>query len=208
MTLVTTPSDKAIDTIIQSLLYSPLLFAGFAMLTEPMTSPRGNWQRMTFGGLVGALSSPNLHFGDFYLTPEIAILVGNLFAWGIHPAGRIKLTLQRIERMASGCYDFVFVTDRAIRFRPGQFSDWTLAVPVPDERGNRRTLSFASAPDESEVRLGVKFYPEPSAFKRALAEMQPGDSLYGARVEGDFTLPRAADAKLAFIASGIGVTPF
>ncbi len=38
--------------------------------------------------------------------------------------------------------------------------------------------------------------------------MQPGDTIYGAQIAGDFTLPKDPDEKLAFIAGGIGVTPF
>jgi ferredoxin-NADP reductase len=58
------------------------------------------------------------------------------------------------------------------------------------------------------VRLGVKFYPKPSAFKQALGNMERGDLIYGAQLAGDFTLPRNPETKLAFLAGGIGITPF
>jgi ferredoxin-NADP reductase len=58
------------------------------------------------------------------------------------------------------------------------------------------------------VRLGVKFYRSPSAFKRSLATMKPGDVIYGSQLAGNFTLPKDRSTKLAFIAGGIGVTPF
>jgi ferredoxin-NADP reductase len=189
-------------------LYSPLLFAGFAMLTEPLTAPHGRASRLAYGAIVGALSSPDIRIGGLYLTPEIAFLVGNLFAFAVSPKGRFKLTLLRIEKMASGCYDFVFKPDRRLAFRPGQFLDWTLDVPDPDGRGNRRSFTIASAPTEEEVRLGVKFHSNPSAFKRSLAAMSPGDAIYGSQIAGSFTLPRNPDEKLAFIAGGIGITPF
>jgi ferredoxin-NADP reductase len=38
--------------------------------------------------------------------------------------------------------------------------------------------------------------------------MKPGDVIYGAQLAGDFTLPKDRGTKLAFIAGGIGVTPF
>jgi glycine betaine catabolism B len=38
--------------------------------------------------------------------------------------------------------------------------------------------------------------------------MKPGDTIYGAQIAGDFTLPKDRNEKLAFIAGGIGVTPF
>lgn len=207
-TLATTSPDHYVEALKQTVLYSPLLFAGFAMLTEPLTAAQAPRMRLIYGAIVGALSSPNIHVGDFYLTPEMALLAGNLFAFAVSPKRRIKFTLLRKEKVANGCYDFVLRPDRSFAFQPGQYLDWTLAVRNPDNRGNRRTFTIASGPDENEVRLGVKFYPQPSAFKRALAAMKPGDVIYGSHLAGSFTLPKSADNKMAFIAGGIGITPF
>jgi hypothetical protein len=90
--------------------------------------------------MVGALS-PTIHLGDFYLTPEIALLIDNAFAYAVGPKGRFRLTLVRIEQMTSGCYDFIFKSDRNIGFQAGQYLDWTLDVHNPDDRGNRRSPS-------------------------------------------------------------------
>ncbi len=207
-TLAASPPSLYGVVMKQTFLYSPLLFAGFAMLTEPLTAPHGKRSRLAYGAIVGALSSPNMHIGPLYLTPEMAFLVGNLFAFVVSPKGRCKLTLQRIERAAAGCYDFVFQPDRRFAFQPGQYLDWTLHVANPDDRGNRRPFTIASAPTEQEVRLGIKFYDGPSAFKRSLAAMRPGDTIYGSQLAGTFTLPADSGRKLAFIAGGIGVTPF
>ena len=208
VTLATTPPDMYGDALRFSVIYSPLLFAGFAMLTEPLTAPQEKWPRLAYGIIVGALSSPNAHVGSFYLTPEVAFLAGNLFAFAVAPRGRFMLVLQRIEKTASGSYDFVFRSDRKIRFSPGQYLNWTLPVPAPDSRGNRRPFTIASSPGEDEVRLGVKFHPRPSTFKRALAQLRPGDSIFADQVSGGFTLPDRREEKLVFIAGGIGVTPF
>ena len=206
--LLTSPPGMLTETLKFSVVYSPLLFAGFAMLTEPLTSPHARWSRIAYGVIVGALSSPSVHIGGFYLSPELALLIGNAFAFAVSPKGRFKLTLRRIEKVAAGSYDFVFEPDRRLRFRPGQYLDWTLPVRHPDDRGNRRPFTIASAPTEDEVRLGVKFYRNPSAYKRALARMKPGDVIYGSQLAGSFTLPSSREEKLAFIAGGIGVTPF
>jgi ferredoxin-NADP reductase/Na+-translocating ferredoxin:NAD+ oxidoreductase RnfD subunit len=206
--LVTTPPALLGEALTQSLLYSPLLFAGFAMLTEPLTAPQAKGMRIAYGAMVGALCAPNLHLGEFYLTPEIALLLGNVLAYAVSPKGRFRLTLVRIEQLTSGAHDFIFKPDRKLDFEPGQYLDWTLAVRKPDDRGNRRPFTIASAPSESEVRLGVKFYKSPSAFKRSLSAMQPGDVIFGSQLAGDFTLPKDRSTKLAFIAGGIGVTPF
>ena len=208
VTLATLRPSMYGEALQQSLLYSPLLFAGFAMLTEPLTAAHSQRARIAYGAIVGALSSPSVHVGSFYLTPELAFLAGNAFAYAISPKGRFKLTLLRMEQAASGCTDFVFKPNRKLAFQPGQYLDWTLDVRKPDARGNRRPFTIASAPTEDEVRLGVKFYPGASAFKRSLSNMKPGDVIYGSHLAGTFILPKNRDEKLAFIAGGIGVTPF
>ncbi len=207
-TLLLTTPDMYGEALSQLALYSPLLFAGFAMLTEPLTAPVARWPGIFYGIIVGVLATPNMHAGEFYFTPEMAFLAANVFAYAVSPKGRFKLTLVRIEQMASGCHDFVFKPDRKPVFKAGQYLDWTLDVSRPDDRGNRRPFTIASAPGDQEVHLGVKFYKGPSAFKRSLLNMKPGDVIYGTQIAGDFTLPKDRDEKLAFIAGGIGVTPF
>ncbi len=208
VTLATTTPDMYTEALWQTLAYSPLLFAGFAMLTEPLTAPQSKLPSWIFGAIVGALSSPGIHIGDFYSTPEIAFLAGNVFAFVASPMGRVRLTLLRVEELAAGSYNYIFRPDRPLSFRAGQYLDWTMHVANPDNRGNRRSFTIASAPTEREIHLGVKFYPEPSAFKQALLDMMPGDVIYGSQLAGEFTLPRNQHEKLVFIAGGIGVTPF
>lgn len=196
------------EALVQTFLHSPLLFAGFAMLTEPLTAPSKIYPSLGFGAIVGALSSPNVHIGEFYFTPELAFLIGNLFAWAVSPKFRYRLTLQRVEKKAQGAYDYVFRSNRPVVFEPGQYLDWTLRLRNPDNRGNRRSFTIASAPSESEIRLGVKFYSNPSSFKQGLLHMKPGQSIFAGQLAGEFTLPKDPGQKLAFIAGGIGVTPF
>jgi len=206
--LVTTPPAGYAMAISQTLKYSPIFFFAFVMLTEPLTAPTMRWPRLAFGALVGMLFAPNIHIGDFYLTPEMALLVGNLFAWAISPKGRFVLVLERIEQTAADTFDFVFQAPRRLAFSPGQYLEWTLAMPKSDNRGNRRYFTIASAPGEETVRMGVKFPERLSAFKRQLARMAPGDTIHAAQLAGDFTLPADRNRKLAFIAGGIGITPF
>eukprot|EP01037_Dinobryon_pediforme_P015521 gene15521-15668_t len=207
-TLITSAPSMWIDGFSQTFLSSPLLFAGFAMLTEPLTAAQNKWPRLAYGAIIGALSSPNIHMGSFYLTPEIAFLIGNIFAYAMGSKGRAKLTLLAIEKMAEGCYDYVFQPDRSLAYEAGQYMDWTMNVDNVDDRGNRRPFTIASAPSEGQIRLGVKFYPNPSSFKRSLAKLKPGDAIYASHVAGEFTLPANPHEKLAFIAGGIGITPF
>ncbi len=206
--LATTAPSHYGAALLETFRSSPLFFFAFVMLTEPLTAPTMRWPRLAFGALVGVLFSPNVHLGSFYLSPELALLVGNLFAYLVGPRGQFVLTLERIEHAASDTYDFIFSSPRKLPFRAGQYLEWTLGLDRSDNRGNRRYFTLASAPTEDAIRLGVKFCSESSAFKTALRGMTPGDTIHASQLAGDFVLPANPDTKLAFLAGGIGVTPF
>ncbi|HVW82537.1 MAG TPA: RnfABCDGE type electron transport complex subunit D [Candidatus Paceibacterota bacterium] len=207
-TLATAPSADYGGLLSQTLLHSSFFFLAFVMLTEPLTTPPNRLLRMAYGTLVGLLFAPNIHLGSFYLTPELALLAGNIFSYAVSPKGRYTLTLVRVEQAARDAYDFVFTPDRAFTFKPGQYMEWTLSHKYPDDRGNRRYFTLASSPTASEVRLGVKFYNPSSTFKRALAALTESKTISVSHLAGGFVLPRKKETKLVFIAGGIGITPF
>ncbi len=204
----TASSVSYITPIVRTLLHSSFFFLAFVMLTEPLTMPPGRALRMAYGAVVGFLFVPNIHIGSLYLTPELALLAGNLFAYAVSPKGRFILTLTEKNKLAEGIYEFVFMPDRPFTFRPGQYLEWTLEHRAPDSRGNRRYLTIASSPSEDAVRIGVKFYDPPSSYKRALMAMKIGETLSASQLSGDFVLPKDKKKKLVFVAGGIGVTPF
>jgi glycine betaine catabolism B len=193
----------------QVLLSSPLFFFGFVILTEPHTTPPTRPGRIGYGVLVGLLFTPQLSIGKFFITPELAILMGNLFSYTtINPKKRVVLTLKEKNRIAPDIYDFVFSHARHLDFTPGQYMEWTLGHDHPDARGNRRYFTLASAPTEKNLRVGVKINQHSSTFKRALLEMSSGDEIIAEQVTGDFVLPKDPRQKCVFIAGGVGVTPF
>jgi glycine betaine catabolism B len=206
--LATTAPSQYRIALTQTALSTPLFFFAFVMLTEPLTAPTTRWPRLVFGALVGFLAAPNVHIGSFYFTPELALLIGNLFAFLASPNGRFMLKLERIEQASADTYDFIFNPERKFAFQPGQYLEWTLGLDHPDNRGNRRYFTIASAPTDGTVRVGVKFYRAPSAFKRSLGAMTRGDTIYASQLAGDFTLPEDPNVKIAFLAGGIGITPF
>ncbi|TMJ38349.1 MAG: hypothetical protein E6G87_06600 [Alphaproteobacteria bacterium] len=206
--LATSEPSQYLTALRETLGSSPLLFFAFVMLTEPLTAPATWWPRIAFAAIVGFLFAPNIHVGSFYFTPELALLAGNLFAYAVSPKGRFVLTLERIEQSAADSYDFIFRSPRKLAFQAGQYLEWTLGLDRPDNRGNRRYFTVASAPTEDSVRLGVKFYTRSSAFKQALGMMKPGSTIHASQLAGDFTLPADPETKIAFLAGGIGITPF
>lgn len=192
----------------QLFVASPVFFLGSIMLTEPLTAPPTRGQRRIAAALTGLLVVPQVHLGALYTTPELALVVGNAYAFLVSPKQRITLRLKRKTRLAPDIMDFVLTPSRPLTYAPGQYLECTLDHPRADDRGNRRFFTLASSPTEQAVRLGVRFYRQGSTYKRALAALDARTMLVGAQVAGDFTLPRNPSRKLVFIAGGIGITPF
>ena len=195
-------------TMRTSLLYSPLLFFAFVILTEPLTMPHTKKLQVYYGALVGFLFTPLLHLGSLYLTPELAILGGNIFSYLVSPKAKLILRLQEKVKIAPDIYDFIFVPTQKLAFAPGQYMEWTLGHKHPDSRGNRRYFTLASSPTENTLRIGVKFYPDSSSYKRSMLSINNDSEIVAAQLAGDFVLPKNPTQKCVFIAGGIGITPF
>lgn len=193
---------------IKTLTDSPLIFFTAIMITEPLTTPPTRILRIIYGAIVGILFAPQVHIGSVYFTPELALITGNIFAYIVSPKYKLLLTPKRRIKLTPDIYDFVFATDEPIRFTSGQYMEFTFPHPNSDSRGNRRYLSLANSPTESEIRLGIKFGNPPSSFKRNLLTLTANQKIAAGQLIGDFTLPKDKNKKLVLIAGGIGITPF
>ncbi len=196
------------EIIRQYIFILPTFFFAFIMLTEPLTTPPTKKWQMVYGALVGILFAPQWHIGNYYSTPEIALVLGNIFSYIVSPKAKLLLILKDKLNLAPSINQLIFVPDRTMAFQPGQYLEWTLPANKPDTRGNRRYFTIASSPTESTIQLGVKFYEPPSTFKRDLKSLVPGQTILAGQLAGDFTLPKDPTKKLIFIAGGIGITPF
>jgi ferredoxin-NADP reductase len=190
------------------ILYSPLVFFAAIILTEPLTTPPTRKLRMIYGAIVGFLFVPQLHIGSFYITPELAILMGNIYSYYVSPQPKLILKLKERVRLTPDIYEFIFAPSQKLKFAPGQYMEWTLGHSAPDARGNRRYFTLASSPTEQNLKLGVKFYKASSSFKKALFDLDRNSEIVASQITGDFTLPLDPNQKCVFMAGGIGVTPF
>lgn len=192
---------------IDQILLSIQWFLAFVMLIEPLTSPTKKRDQIIYGGLVGFLTSSNLNFGPLFLSPEVSLLLGNIFSYLFSQKRRFILTLKNKRNLARDVIEFSFQSDHKINFKPGQYLEWTLAHKS-DTRGARRFFTIASSPEENQIKSVIRFSPNPSSFKRTLEEAKVGQQIMVSVVAGEFTLPDDKDQKLALLAGGIGVTPF
>lgn len=196
------------NSFYRTLLETPVLFFSFIMLTEPLTTPPTKKLQLIYGIVVGILFSPQIHIASFYTTPELSLLIGNVFSYLVSPKQKLMLTLKEKIKLSPDIYDFVFNKNSNFSFSPGQYLEWTLGLNNPDSRGNRRYFTIASSPKEETLRIGVKFYENSSSFKKKLLSLSIQDKVLAGSLSGDFTLPKDESVKLVFIAGGIGITPF
>ncbi|MBI4022394.1 MAG: oxidoreductase [Candidatus Andersenbacteria bacterium] len=187
---------------------TPLLFFSVVMLIEPLTAPRTVPWRIAFGSLVAGLFFflPRL-FDEMPYGLELALLAGNGAGWLINHGWRQKFVLSRKE-IFSTYGSFWFRPAWRFSFAPGQFLEYTLPHAKPDARGVRRYFTVASSPTEEQVLLTTKLTERSSSFKRELSSLAVGETIVAADNAGEFTLPRNLQQKMAWLAGGIGVTPF
>ena len=198
-------------SIQKTLVDTPLVFFASIMLTEPLTTPPTKALQIWYGCIVGLFCgaiSTNLHLGGTYSTPELALLVGNVFSYIVSPKEKLLLVLEQKLAVAKDTFNFLFPLQKKLAFQPGQYLEWTLGHKNPDSRGNRRYFTIASSPTEKKLMMGVRFYPEASSYKKALLSLKPGDKIIAGQLTGDFTMPKDPNKKLVFVAGGIGITPF
>ncbi len=200
------------DALKQAAFASPIIFLGTIMLTEPATMPPRRREQIIFGMLVGVLYSLHWTILSIFFYPELALIVGNLYAFAVSPRYRLRLQLQEIQKISDRVYNYVFIPNRKLSFEPGQYLEWTLNTTngsgKSDGRGNRRTFTIASSPTENTLQVGVKHYSPSSSYKKALKSLKVGDSIFAGQLAGNFTLPTDTSKKLVFVAGGIGITPF
>lgn len=196
------------ETFISNFVSGPLIFFGTVMLTEPATTPGNRKLRIYYGVIAGLLFGFQFSIGSLYSTPELALVVANLYSFLVFRRIRVDLELVEKNKLTNDIYEFVWKTKDKINFEAGQYLEWTLPHRHPDNRGNRRYFTISTSPTEENIRLGIKFYDHSSSFKTKLVSMEPGDKIVGSNLAGDFTLTKDQTKKIVFIAGGIGITPF
>lgn len=209
--LVATGTDPlgALTTV---LLLLPVVFLAGFMLSEPLTLPPLRWQQWVTAAVVAVVFSVPFSLGPIYTSPELALVVGNLVAFGL--ARRAGFSVRVIEKrpLSPAATEWVFAPSRPLRFDAGQYLELHLPHKA-DIRGMRRTFSIASAPHrataaEPRLAVGMRTPESGSSFKAALAALEPGTRIAATQIAGDFILPREASIPLVLLAGGIGMTPF
>lgn len=201
--------DLPLNILLDQHFFSwPIIFFATYMVTEPLSTPPQKWQRIVYGSFIGIFSSIPIHIAPIYSTPELILIIANLFSFTLGLRGRLILKLIKKEEIANEIYEFTFKLPHKIKYLPGQYLEWALPHQNPDDRGIKRYLTISSSPTEDDLAMAVKIPPNPSSFKKILNELEVNDTIFASQLIGDFTLPKNISSELVFIAGGIGITPF
>lgn len=196
-------------SILQRVLFeTPIVFFGFIMLTEPLTSPARKNLQVIYGAITGLLITPQFGILGYHFAPEAALIVGNIFSYIFSPNYKLFLNLTSKNKLSKDTYEFNFPKSKNFSFIPGQYMEWALPHAKTDSRGNRRYFSLSSSPTENRISVTVKFYENSSSYKKELLEFQNNSEIVAASLAGDFTIPKDLEKPLVFIAGGVGITPF
>lgn len=115
--------------------------------------------------------------------------------------------LLRRETVAEGTMAFYFAKPAAFRHEAGQSLTMTLInPPETDSEGDSRSFTIASAPHESDLMVATRM--RDTAFKRVLKSAPIGAAARIDGPNGEMVLHDDPARPAAFLAGGIGITPF
>ncbi|CAN5202528.1 hypothetical protein BH11ACT4_BH11ACT4_01090 [soil metagenome] len=185
----------------QVLLQSPIVFFAGFMFSEPLTLPPRRWQQLVEALVVAVLFTVPLPDGPLSNSPLFALLVGNLIGFAFGQRRGIRLTYLGKTPLGPTTWELAFRPARPVRFVPGQYMELMIPHRRADFRGARRYFSISSAPSpEAPITFAITVPEKSSSFKQALLDLQPGATVRGTGVSGDFVLPADAAEPLLLVA--------
>jgi ferredoxin-NADP reductase len=215
-------SGEPVDATVWLMVTSyPVLFLGLFMLTEPLTLPAKQWQHYVVATVValGVALPFSLPLGGnftLYSSPELALVAGNLVAWGLVQASRVRratsFTMDKATSLSDDVTEFTVKLHKPLHLEPGQWVEVHLPHARSDTRGSRRVFSVSSDVSEATgpaptLRFATRQSTPGSTFKEVLFSSDEGQAGRITQVGGEFT-PPTDEKPIVCVAGGIGITPF
>jgi ferredoxin-NADP reductase len=120
----------------------------------------------------------------------------------------MKLTLTKKYPETADVVTFWWKPSEPLQWQAGQYLRYKLPHLNPDDRGESRFFTIASAPSEGHVQITTRLAERRgSTFKEALNQLRVGDSIQAGPVGGDFVI-NDLSRDYVLVAGGIGITPF
>ena len=178
------------------------------MLTEPLTLAPKHIQRIIIAIGIALLTYSQLSIAGISVSPEIALLIGNLTAFIVGRKQGIILTLKGRRPLSGNQVEYIFETSRRLRFEAGQYIELHIPHAGSDMRGVRRIFTLASRSNAHKLRVITRHDQPSSTYKKTLLKLPVGSKVRATGIYGDFIMPADPSRKLLLLAGGIGITPF
>jgi len=116
------------------------------------------------------------------------------------------LTFVKKKQNSPGIWSFSFKPDKPLEWQAGQHI--VLFAKSLTGKRVRRAFSVSSAPSENFLTITTRVPEELSPFKQFLKKLKKGDKLSSRGPIGRLIIEPKSQNEYAFLASGIGITPF
>ena len=133
------------EALWQPLAQRPVLFFVGFMLIEPLTLPPRRWQQLALAAVVAVLFAVPYNLGFVANSPELALLVGNAFAFAVGQRGGVRLRFVGKRPLTPTTTEFSFRPERPVRFSPGQYLELHLPPGNTKPTGRRTAMPAAKA---------------------------------------------------------------
>jgi|GEM_PF-718345 ferredoxin-NADP reductase len=113
------------------------------------------------------------------------------------------------REVAPGVWEFMFHASQPVEYTAGQYAKFLFPFHIDDPRGKQhRTFTLTSLSGENTVRFLTRVEEPLSAYKQALSNLTPGETLFMREPMGDAVLPRSQAIPLVFVAQGIAIASY
>lgn len=123
---------------------------------------------------------------------------------GYQDRQRIHATLTRINDLGGDLREFVFVSDRKVAYKAGQF----ILIKIQDHPVQFRAYSISSANEDNQTIKVIIKKVKNGYGTEIIFRFREGDRITLEGPMGDHLVPSPDTKKMLFIANGIGITPF
>lgn len=139
-----------------------------------------------------------------YLIALVLILIGIFYRthYKIKQRASEKFYLKEIKKETDDTFTIALETKNKFLFRPGQFCFLRL-----NKKGiyARHPFTISSSPDKKDLEFTIKLK---GRFTQEALNLKKGDEVIVDGPFGIFTLDKAEEKDIIFIAGGVGITPF